>query len=69
MNKKLVAAVKHMSAELQPPELSEAIREIEALRRQLQDRGAFGDLVGTSAPMREIYSRWSSRLLRLPRQY
>ena len=26
------------------------------LRRQLLDRGAFGELVGNSAPMREIYS-------------
>src|SRR2546421_1702345 len=45
-----------MTTELQPPELSEAQREIEILRRQLQDRGAFGELVGSSAPMREIYS-------------
>ncbi|MGH9882806.1 MAG: sigma 54-interacting transcriptional regulator, partial [Pyrinomonadaceae bacterium] len=37
-------------------ELSEAKRENELLRRQLQDRGAFGELVGNSAPMREIYS-------------
>ncbi len=26
------------------------------LRRQLQDRGAFGELVGNSALMREVYS-------------
>lgn len=45
-----------MSTEPQPPELSEAKREIELLRRQLQDRGAFGELVGNSAPMREIYA-------------
>jgi DNA-binding NtrC family response regulator len=45
-----------MSTETQPPELSEAKREIELLRRQLLDRGAFGQLVGNSAPMREIYS-------------
>ena len=45
-----------MSTEPQSPELSEAKREIEALRRQLLDRGAFGELVGNSAPMREIYS-------------
>jgi transcriptional regulator with PAS, ATPase and Fis domain len=45
-----------MSTELQPPELSEAMREIDILRRQLQDRGAFGELVGNSAPMREIYA-------------
>jgi DNA-binding NtrC family response regulator len=37
-------------------ELTEAKRENEWLRRQLQDRGAFGELVGSSAPMREIYS-------------
>jgi DNA-binding NtrC family response regulator len=37
-------------------ELGEAKRENELLRRQLQERGAFGDLVGNSAPMREIYS-------------
>ena len=37
-------------------ELSEARRDNELLRRQLQERGAFGELVGTSAPMREIYS-------------
>jgi DNA-binding NtrC family response regulator len=45
-----------MSTEFQPPELSEAQREIEVLRRQLQDRGAFGELVGNSMPMREVYS-------------
>ena len=45
-----------MSTESPIPELSEAKREIELLRRQLQDRGAFGELVGNSAPMREIYS-------------
>jgi transcriptional regulator with PAS, ATPase and Fis domain len=45
-----------MSSEIPPPELSEAKREIELLRRQLQDRGAFGELVGNSASMREIYS-------------
>ncbi len=37
-------------------ELTEAKRENELLRRQLQDRGAFGELVGNSAPMREIYA-------------
>jgi transcriptional regulator with PAS, ATPase and Fis domain len=47
---------KLMATEFQPPDLSEAQREIEVLRRQLQDRGAFGELVGNSAPMREIYS-------------
>ena len=45
-----------MSTEPQPPELSEAKREIEVLRRQLLDRGAFGELVGNSAAMREVYS-------------
>jgi len=37
-------------------ELNEAKRENERLRRQLQERGAFGELIGGSAPMREIYS-------------
>src|SRR6266480_6642352 len=37
-------------------ELSETKREIELLRRQLQDRGAFGELVGNSESMREVYS-------------
>lgn len=37
-------------------ELSEARRENELLRRQLQDRGAFGELVGSSESMREVYS-------------
>lgn len=37
-------------------ELTEAKRENELLRRQLQDRGTFGELIGNSAPMREIYS-------------
>jgi DNA-binding NtrC family response regulator len=37
-------------------ELAEARRENEVLRRELQDRGAFGELVGSSAAMREIYS-------------
>src|SRR4029078_8870832 len=45
-----------MATELHPAELTEAKREIEGLRRQLLDRGAFGELVGNSAPMREIYS-------------
>lgn len=37
-------------------ELNEARRENELLRRQLQERGAFGELVGNSAPMRAIYA-------------
>ncbi|MBC8029626.1 MAG: sigma-54-dependent Fis family transcriptional regulator [Pyrinomonadaceae bacterium] len=37
-------------------ELNEAKRENERLRRQLQERGTFGELIGNSAPMREIYS-------------
>ncbi len=37
-------------------EFSEAKRENELLRRQLQDRGAFGELVGRSESMRAIYS-------------
>jgi len=45
-----------VTTEPQAPELSEAKREIEALRRQLLDRGAFGELVGNSAAMREVYS-------------
>src|ERR1044071_2795728 len=36
-------------------EYAEARRENEALRRQLRDRGAFGELVGKSDPMRQIY--------------
>ncbi len=45
-----------MATEIPIPELNEAKREIEGLRRQLLDRGAFGELVGNSAVMREIYS-------------
>jgi transcriptional regulator with PAS, ATPase and Fis domain len=45
-----------MTSEIPLPELSEAKREIEVLRRQLLDRGAFGELVGNSTAMREIYS-------------
>lgn len=37
-------------------ELTEAKRENALLRRQLQDRGTFGELVGNSPPMREIYA-------------
>lgn len=37
-------------------ELCDARHENELLRRQLEDRGAFGELVGNSAPMREVYS-------------
>lgn len=37
-------------------ELGEAKRENEVLSRQLQDRGAFGELVGNSESMREIYA-------------
>jgi len=36
-------------------ELTQARRENELLRRQLQERGSFWELVGHSAPMREIY--------------
>ena len=39
-----------------PNELSETRVENELLRRQLQDRGAFGELVGNSESMREVYS-------------
>lgn len=37
-------------------ELSSAKKENELLRRQLQDRGAFGELVGNSEAMRQIYA-------------
>ncbi|CAN5732557.1 acetoacetate metabolism transcriptional regulator AtoC [soil metagenome] len=37
-------------------EMSESKRENQRLRRQLQDRGAFGELVGKSEAMRAIYS-------------
>jgi len=36
-------------------ELTEARRENEILRRQLRDRGAFGELVGNSEPMQKVY--------------
>ena len=37
-------------------EYAEARRENVSLRRQLRDRGAFGELVGKSEPMRQIYA-------------
>src|SRR3712207_634525 len=37
-------------------EYAEARRENLALRLQLRDRGAFGELVGASEPMRQIYA-------------
>ncbi len=37
-------------------EVYEARREQDALRRELRDHGAFGELVGVSEPMRQIYS-------------
>jgi len=37
-------------------ELTDARRENELLRRQLQDHGTFGELVGNSPAMREIYA-------------
>ncbi|MFN2530567.1 MAG: sigma 54-interacting transcriptional regulator [Pyrinomonadaceae bacterium] len=37
-------------------ELAATRRENELLRRQLSDRGAFGELVGTSESMRQIYT-------------
>src|SRR5215831_12916854 len=37
-------------------ELAEARRENELLRRQLRDRGAFGELVGNSETMQKVYS-------------
>ena len=36
-------------------ELAEARRENEVLRRQLRDRGAFGELVGNSESMQKVY--------------
>jgi DNA-binding NtrC family response regulator len=36
-------------------ELAEARRENELLRRQLRDRGAFGELVGNSEAMQQVY--------------
>src|SRR5215207_2916258 len=36
-------------------ETGEARRETDALRRELRDHGAFGELVGSSEPMRQIY--------------
>src|SRR6267142_4947093 len=37
-------------------ELAEARRENEILRRQLRDRGAFGELVGSSEPLQTVYA-------------
>src|SRR5258708_7713080 len=37
-------------------ELAEARRENEVLRRQLRDRGAFGELIGSSETMQRVYS-------------
>src|SRR6266550_7453845 len=37
-------------------EFAEARRENELLRRQLRGRGAFGELVGQSKPMQEVYA-------------
>ena len=37
-------------------ELAETRRENEILRRQLRDRGAFGELVGSSEPMQTVYA-------------
>jgi DNA-binding NtrC family response regulator len=37
-------------------EYAAARRENESLRRQLRDRGAFGELVGVSEPMRQVYA-------------
>jgi DNA-binding NtrC family response regulator len=37
-------------------ELSDARRENELLKRQLQDRGAFGELVGNSDAIRKVYT-------------
>jgi DNA-binding NtrC family response regulator len=45
-----------MLTALQLLELTEAKHEIERLRKQLQDRGAFGELVGDSEAMRQVYA-------------
>jgi DNA-binding NtrC family response regulator len=45
-----------MLTALQLLELTEAKHEIETLRKQLQDRGAFGELVGNSEAMRQVYA-------------
>ncbi|HEX8853441.1 MAG TPA: sigma-54 dependent transcriptional regulator [Pyrinomonadaceae bacterium] len=37
-------------------EHAETRRENDALRRQLRDRGTFGELVGVSEPMRQVYA-------------
>ena len=37
-------------------EFAEARHEVELLRRQLRARGAFGELVGQSKPMQEVYA-------------
>src|SRR5258707_216040 len=37
-------------------ELAETRRENEVLRRQLRDRGAFGELIGSSDTMQQVYS-------------
>ena len=37
-------------------ELAETRRENEILRRQLRDRGAFGELIGSSETMQQVYS-------------
>ncbi|HUF48369.1 MAG TPA: sigma-54 dependent transcriptional regulator [Vicinamibacterales bacterium] len=36
-------------------ERNSTLREVQALRRQLRDRGSFGQLIGASAVMRQIY--------------
>jgi len=36
-------------------ERNDTLREVQALRRQLRDRGSFGQMIGASAPMRRIY--------------
>src|ERR1700730_4538909 len=46
----------HVQKDERRDALSEARREAELLRRQLQDRGAFGELVGNSDLMREVYT-------------
>jgi DNA-binding NtrC family response regulator len=52
-----------LATDIDPPKaeelldaLSEARREAELLRRQLQDRGAFAEMVGHSEPIRQVYA-------------
>src|SRR3984893_11973363 len=46
----------HVQKDERRDALSEARREAELLRRQLQDRGAFAEMVGSSDKIRQVYS-------------